>query len=178
MLWDQWQVYNGRKATFFPSSVQTAPRATGQSDPASAPSSVPSATNSAAGATQITGAAVASLPQMSAPSALHERVVAQTDVFKLTFDMQGGSLVKVEMLKHVDMADKSRNFILLDDSKDRVYLAQSGLIAGTGGVALPTHKSVMTLTPGERTLQEGSQTLELRFESPEVGVSSWSKPTP
>ena len=99
----------------------------------------------------------------------HERVVAQTDVFKLTFDTEGGSLVQVELLKHLDMADKARNFILLDDSKDRVYLAQSGLIAGAGGAALPTHKSVMTLTPGERTLSEGSQTLEMRFESPEVG---------
>jgi YidC/Oxa1 family membrane protein insertase len=109
------------------------------------------------------------LPQVSTPSAAHERVVAQTDVFKLTFDTEGGSLVQVELLKHMDMADKTRHFILLDDSKDRVYLAQSGLIAGAGGAALPTHKSVMTLTPGERTLQEGSQTLELRFESPEVG---------
>jgi YidC/Oxa1 family membrane protein insertase len=73
------------------------------------------------------------------------------------------------MLKHLDMADRTRNFVLLDDSKDRVYLAQSGLIAGAGGPVLPTHKSVMTLAPGERTLKEGSQTLELRFESPDVG---------
>ena len=59
--------------------------------------------------------------------------------------------------------------MLLDDSKDRVYLAQSGLIAGAGGPALPTHKTVMTLAPGERSLKEGSQTLELRFESADVG---------
>ena len=96
-------------------------------------------------------------------------MVVDTDVFKLTFDTEGGSLVKAEMLKHADMADKKTNFILFDDSKDRVYLAQSGLIAGAGGPALPTHKTVMTLAPGERSLKEGSQTLELRFESAEVG---------
>jgi len=34
---------------------------------------------------------------------------------------------------------------------------------------LPTHKTIMTLAPGERALADGSQTLELRFESAEVG---------
>ena len=95
--------------------------------------------------------------------------MAQTDVLKVTFDTEGGSLVRAEFLAHIDMADKTRRFVLLDDSKDRVYLAQSGLIAGAGGVALPTHKSVMTLAPGELILKDGSQNLELRFESAEVG---------
>ena len=170
MLWDQWQVYNGRKETFFPSSVQTAPQASGSSGKASGPDGVPVAINNAATSAALAGATAASLPQSSAPSSVaHERVVAQTDVFKLTFDTEGGSLVQVELLKHSDMADKTRKFILLDDSKDRVYLAQSGLISGAGGAPLPTHKSVMTLAPGDRMLQDGSQTLELRFESAEVG---------
>lgn len=99
----------------------------------------------------------------------HERVVAQTDVLKLTFDTEGGSLVRAEFLSYTDMADKAHDFVLLDDSKDRIYLAQSGLIAGVGGATLPTHKSVMTLAPGELTLKEGSQSLELRFESAEIG---------
>ena len=170
MLWDQWQVHNGRKATFFSSSVQTAPQASGPSGKASSPDGVPAPINNATTAAAIAGASAGSLPQSSVLSPVaRERVVAQTDVFKLTFDTEGGSLVQVELLKHSDMADKARKFILLDDSKDRVYLAQSGLISGAGGVPLPTHKSVMTLAPGDRTLQDGSQTLELRFESPEVG---------
>lgn len=169
MLWDQWQVYNGHKPTFFPGAAQTSAQSKGPADAASTPGSVPTATNTVAGSAQITGTTAASSPQVSAPVAAHERVVAQTDVFKLTFDTEGGSLVQTEFLKQVDKADKTRNFILLDDSKERLYVAQSGLIAGAGGAALPTHKSVMTLAPGERTLQEGSQTLELRFESPEVG---------
>ena len=169
MLWDQWQVHNGRKPTFFPGPVQTAPQATGPANAASTPSGVPTPTNSAASPSQIVQAtAVTSLPA-GAPAVARERVTAQTDVFKLTFDTEGGSLVQAELLKHVDMINTTRNVILLDESKDRVYLAQSGLIAGAGGAAMPTHKSVMTLAPGERTLAEGSQTLELRFESPEVG---------
>jgi len=50
-----------------------------------------------------------------------------------------------------------------------VYVAQTGLIAGAAGGSLPTHKTAMTLQAGERQLKEGSKTLELRFESPEVG---------
>ena len=51
----------------------------------------------------------------------HERVVAQTDVLKLTFDTEGGSLVRAEFLSYTDMADKAHDFVLLDDSKDRIY---------------------------------------------------------
>ncbi|MDD2844136.1 MAG: membrane protein insertase YidC [Rhodoferax sp.] len=169
MLWDQWQVYNGRKPTFFPGSTPAVVQPQGPAGAASVPNSVPVATSPVAGADQIAGAVPAVAAPVAAPVAARERVEVQTDVFKLTFDTEGGSLVKVEMLKHLDMADRARNFVLLDDSKDRVYLAQSGLIAGAGGPVLPTHKSVMTLTPGERTLKDGSQTLELRFESADIG---------
>jgi len=168
MLWDQWQVYNGRKETFFPKPTPAASQVSPAATTSSAPSSVPNATSSAADISGMAGAGVALVPQSGAPVA-HERVIVQTDVLKATFDTEGGSLVQTEFLKHVDMADKTRQFVLLDDSKDRVYLAQSGLIAASGGAALPTHKSVMTLAPGERTLKDGSQTLELRFESAEVG---------
>jgi YidC/Oxa1 family membrane protein insertase len=59
--------------------------------------------------------------------------------------------------------------MLLDSSKERTYVAQTGLIAGAGGGTFPTHKTLMSVVPGERTLKEGSQELVLRFESPEVG---------
>ncbi len=173
MLWDQWQIHNGRQATFFPGATPVAVQPQGATDaaglPASLPSSVPTASSSVVGADQIAGAVPTLAAPVIAPAAARELVQVETDVYKLTFDTEGGSLVKAEMLKHADMADKDQNFILFDDSKERVYLAQSGLIAGAGGPALPTHKSIMTLAPGERSLKEGSDSLELRFESGEVG---------
>ena len=33
MLWDQWQVYNGHKATFFPSASNVAARASAPASP-------------------------------------------------------------------------------------------------------------------------------------------------
>ena len=92
-----------------------------------------------------------------------------TDVLKLTFDSQGGSLLQTEFLRHVDMADKSKNVVLLDDNKDRSYTAQTGLIGSVVGAALPTHKTIMSVAPGERALKDGDKELVVRFESPEVG---------
>jgi YidC/Oxa1 family membrane protein insertase len=67
------------------------------------------------------------------------------------------------------MTDKASGFVLLDESNSRVYVAQSGLIGATGAAALPTHKTLMTALPGERTLKDGQNQLELKFESPDVG---------
>ena len=171
LLWDQWQVYNGHKATFFPASVQS-----GASAPPASPaaaSTVPTATPAVVaqvGAQSVPGVAPDPLGAVpSAPSLARERIVVTTDVFKLTFDTDGGSLLRTEFLQHIDMENKSRNFVLLDDSKERVYLAQTGLIGGAALSPLPTHKTAMTLAPGERQLKPGVDELVLSFESGEVG---------
>ena len=158
LLWEHWQVHNGHKATFFPSTTAPAEvRAT------AGPASVPVAPAA------LPGVAVANLPGASvAPAAVKDLVVVSTDVLKLTFDTEGGSIVGAEFVKYVDKADKTKNFVLLDESKDRFYVAQTGLIAAAGG-AVPNHKTVMTLAPGERTLKDGANELVVRFESPEMG---------
>ncbi len=179
LLWDQWQVFNGNKATFFPSSTLVASKATPASPSASA-AGVPtgqvgiSAVPPAPAPAQAPGAAAAvpgqsgALPT-TAPSATKERLVVNTDVLTLTFDTDGGSLVRSAFPRHKDMAKKASDFVLLDESAARVYVVQSGLIAsGTGG-SFPTHKTPMTAVPGERQLKDGQDTLEVKFESAEVG---------
>ncbi|MHB8948862.1 MAG: membrane protein insertase YidC, partial [Rhodoferax sp.] len=170
LLWDQWQVFNGRKATFFPSAVNTVPAASpSPSVPASdVPTGVPTS-NTVAASAQITGAAAQLTPSTEASAAVHERLLVTTDVLKLTFDTEGASLIQTEFVQHADMADKSKKFILLDNTPSHTYMAQTGLIAGAAGGTFPTHKTVMVVAPGERALQEGSNELVIRFESPEVG---------
>ena len=87
---------------------------------------------------------------------------------KLTFDTEGGSLVRTELLKYADSNDKSKTFVLLDESKNRVYLAQSGVVGGVTVGAFPTHKTPM-LASGERVLKEGVNELAIRFTSADVG---------
>ena len=168
LLWDQWQVYNGQKATFFPSPAKVAsPAVTGPV--AVTPSSVPTPTGTSVGAANAGVPAGAAATATVQNAAVRERIVVTTDVLKMTFDTEGGSVVKTEFVKHIDMEDKMRNFVLLDESKDRTYLAQSGLIAGAAGGSFPTHKAIMTAIPAERVLKDGSNELVVKFESPEQG---------
>ena len=169
LLWDQWQVHNGQKATFFPTpaSQKTAPQASSNATSANSTSatSVPTAVN-------VPVATGMNLPvSVSQSQAKSEKVEILTDVLKLTFDTEGGTLSRAELLKHIDVHRPSHNEVLLDDSKDRVYLAQTGLIASASGTAFPTHKTIMTLRPGPRKLEAEDKDLSISFESPvENGV--------
>jgi len=150
LLWDQWQIHNGHQATFFPKT----PTAGAKVPAASA--AVPTASAAQAGPAQV--------PATAAPAASRELIDVETDVYKLRFDSEGGSLVHAEFRNHPDLLDAKKNFVLLDESKDRVYVAQTGLIGGQ----LPTHKSAMHFV-GERQLKDGKNELTLRFESDDVG---------
>jgi YidC/Oxa1 family membrane protein insertase len=157
LLWDQWQVHNGNKATFFPTPSQQAKLAT------DAASAVPQAAGVPA-PVAVQGAT--SVPVVETRAANKELVQVETDVAKLTFDTEGGNLVRVELLKHEDEQKPGNHIVLLDDSKDRIYTAQTGLISSVPGVALPTHKTVMTVRPGARKLKDGADELAITFESP------------
>ncbi|CAM3628420.1 membrane protein insertase YidC [Paracidovorax anthurii] len=174
LLWDKWQVHNGHKATFFPASVPATASASapaGASVPGGGVPS-PSATLAAPSAQQVPGGAV---PAPAVAAAPRERVTLISDVLRLTFDSEGGSLMHGELLRYPDMADKSRAFTLLDDSTQRFYVAQTGLI---GGGAYPTHKTPMAVVPGNRTLQDGQDEISIRFESSDLGgvklVKTWT----
>ena len=167
MLWDQWQVYNGNKATFFPSTAKTAASASeGSTAPLPAASGVPtaSATPPAPAATAGLQVPGTTTPAAGQPAAPRERVEVVTDVLKLTFDTQGGSIIRSELLKHADLVDNQKASVLLDESRDRVYVAQTGLIGG----AFPNHKTPMSFS-GERLLKDGANELVLKFQSPDLG---------
>jgi YidC/Oxa1 family membrane protein insertase len=168
LLWDQWQVHNGRAATFFPSPVSqtTSPKSTAA--PTASDNAVPAGTQVQPAAALLGSDAAANATAPAAQAVSNERFDVVTDVFKLTFDTEGGSLVRAELLKYSDTVDKTKNFVLLDDSKERVYMAQTGVVAGAGGGAFPTHKTVM-VPSGPRKLADGENTLVLEFASPEVG---------
>ena len=168
LLWDQWQVFNGHKATFFPSSSKTVKAPATAPPPAVTGSSAAVPSSTTAGAAATPGVVPTGLP-VAASAASKERVVVNTDVLALTFDSEGGTLVRSVFNKYKDLTDKDAGFVLLDDGADRVYVAQTGLIASSAGVALPTHKTVMALLPGERSLQDGQNEIQVKFESADVG---------
>jgi YidC/Oxa1 family membrane protein insertase len=144
---------------FSPAPAKTAPAVAA----ASAPAGVPAAAATASGA----AAAMAGVPTAPAAAPVASQTVEiSTDVVKATLDTQGGSLVRVELLKHKDEADPSGHVVVLNRSAGHTYVAQTGLVGVAGA---PNHMNLMTLQPGARTLADGAQELVVRFESPEMG---------
>jgi YidC/Oxa1 family membrane protein insertase len=161
MLWDGWQRHRGQPSMFDP-----APAAQTAEAPASGPAGV-LPTPSAAGTTAA-GAPAATPAAAPAPS---QTVTLETDVMKATFDSRGGSLVRLELLKHrgidADGHMTAGNLVLMDRSAQRYYTAESGLIAANG-TALPNHLTDLQVEPGERTLAAGRDEVSLTFVSPDV----------
>jgi YidC/Oxa1 family membrane protein insertase len=177
LIWDAWNKHNGQPSLFGPAPTKVTstgaapgpaelPKPSGLPQASSAPGAVPSAVPVAA-----------------------EQATITTDLVKATLSSEGGTVSRVELLKEPEHLEKQwyeplaalfgaggsrsagdgRNVVLLDESAQRLYVAQTGLIPTAGGSGLPNHHTVMALMPGERTLQPGQNMLQVRFESPVVG---------
>ena len=182
LLWDRWTVHTGHPSMFGGTPKPVATAANGS--PASAAAGVPAAASAVPGAA---APAVAGTPPSAAPVASGgEKITLTTDVVQATFDSQGGTLVRLELLGYKDAqlrrwyepflalfsSNNDRpdvpNVVLFEQNAKRVYLAQTGLITAQSGVAMPNHLTQMTPVVSERTLKDGSNELQIRFESPAV----------
>jgi YidC/Oxa1 family membrane protein insertase len=144
MLWEAWQKEN-----------RPAPQVTAQGAPASVP--VPSVPTTAQGATAAKPEAVPAAHGTGGGS--HERVRVKTDTVAAEIDTLGGSLVYLELLKHKDIIDNTKNLVLLDPAHR--YALQSGL---TGG-SLPNHTMLFVPSAKTLTLQDGQDKVELKLEA-------------
>jgi YidC/Oxa1 family membrane protein insertase len=164
-LWDGWQRHNGKPSLLGgPPAAQQAESGQGRSREGDGDASVPSAGASAVPTAQGTTAA-AQLPAADAEAVSKGQVFRfGNDVLDLRISSSGGVIVRAELLEHKETEDSSRNVVLLDQSGDRVYLAQNGLIGAPQGSSYPTHRSPFTLL-GETTLANGSKRLSLQSEA-------------
>jgi len=190
LIWDAWNKNIGKPSIFNPKPAVTASAANPPVGPGAASSTNAVPTPSALGASS----AATTPPVASAGTpavAPLERVTVSTDLVKATLDSRGGSLVRVELLtqheqlqkdmyqrvrellglspRQDEQFDHQNNVVVLDESAHRLYVAQTGLIPAAGGSGLPNHHTPMTPVPGERTLNAGSDELQVKFESPVVG---------
>ena len=160
LLWDQWQLHNGKPATFFPAPVKTTEVASNKAgatpDQAGKSNDVP-VTTSQGGTSEVPSQGVLS------GSSERRKVEVTTDLLKLNFDTEGASLVKTELLKYSDAEKPEQAVVLLDQSNARLYLSQSGLISAQG--ALPTHKSNFKWQAGNTELKEGEDEIQVQFVS-------------
>jgi YidC/Oxa1 family membrane protein insertase len=147
MLWEGWERESRPKpppAAQQQQSVVPVPASPGtQGTPVPATKGVPQ------------GQTPAAAPTQSAPRG--ETVRVTTDLVIAEIDTLGGTLKRLELIKHKDTEDPSKDLVLL--GPDRHYEAQSGL-AGEGG---PNHRTLWKALPGERALQAGAERVEVRL---------------
>ncbi|MBC7943924.1 MAG: membrane protein insertase YidC [Burkholderiales bacterium] len=106
--------------------------------------------------------------QNEAPAAIRQTgkiITAKTDFLVAEIDTLGGTLRRLELLRHRATDDQKRNFVLLQSRPDHVYLAQSGLI----GEGLPNHQSEYGVLDGPNQLVEGKDSIEIRLAAPNTG---------
>jgi YidC/Oxa1 family membrane protein insertase len=161
LLWDAWNKHTGQPSLFASSSPR--PAASAPPAPASGaptPAGVPAATVAATPAP-----ASGSAPIAAASAGAGQETVITTDRVKATFDSVGGTLVRLELLNHLDAEDRQRNVLLFDRSAERLYKTQSGLAAVQSGPALPNHFTAMTRVEGPTALAAGENRLAVRYET-------------
>jgi YidC/Oxa1 family membrane protein insertase len=172
LLWDAWNKHTGQPSWFGPATPRptatagSAPGAPGT--PGSVPTGVPSASPAVPAATTPGTATTPQATTTTAAPGASERVTLTTDLLRATIDTRGGDLVRLELRRHQDHLDPARNVVLFDRSAERTYLARTGL-ATVRGVAYPNHETPMTPVAGPRELADGTDELQLKLESPEVG---------
>ena len=168
MLWDAWQVRNGNPSFFgtpAPVEEQVATNNAGTQTPA---------------APVADSKAVASEVNVT----ITKPVVVTTDLFKITFDANGASVARAELLKERQTPDwKTRglpglvlgsseeeqevgNVVLFDTSAQHVYKAETGLVGGN----YPNHRTSFRLISDNLTMKDGQETLEVSFAANQGNV--------
>lgn len=95
-----------------------------------------------------------------------KRVRVYTDTYQIEIDTQGGDLRQAYLVKYpVSLAKKDEPTRLLDDSKELLHIAQSGLRPGSGNTAVhtPDHYAIYQAEQDEYHLAEGQDELEVRL---------------
>ncbi len=179
MLWDRWQIYNGRAPMFGPAPVsQTAPsQPVTAAPPARAADGIPTPNVPAP------SAVTPAVPPDAAPAAAKSPpVVIETDLIRASIDPIGAVVSRVELLAQPAAPDwtasgliglvtgkrhdPNATTVLLDVGPNRVYVAQSGIVGGD----FPNHRTPFRALDGSAALKSGQDQVEVRFSAESGGV--------
>jgi len=115
--------------------------------------------------------------QVVAAQAVAKIVTVKTDVIALEIDLQGGTIRNLDLLdypveKDNSVVNKLRNLVglpiaeknhapvrLFNGSQEKMFVAQSGLIAGNGIAAAPNHYTVFANQQDSYNLESGQDSL-------------------
>ncbi len=146
LLWESWQGYSNPKPPVAQHQPEKTAAATAQAEvpPQPGQSLAPAAKVAETGQSQ---------------KGARARVV--TDVLNAEIDANGGDLRELVLTSYRQNEDAAQPFRLFEEKAGRDYFAQMGF---TGG-ALPTHKTVFELAPGEYKLKDGENALKVSLKA-------------
>lgn len=165
MLWQAWQLDYGPKPEV--AAIVNTEGATAKED-------LPT-TAGAPAQTETNVQNPVSVPVAAASTA--KTVKVKTDVIALEIDMQGGTITNLDLLNYpVEKANTVVNSLrkmiglqvaetntapvrLFNNNQEKLFVAQSGLIAGSGFAAAPNHYTVFSNEQDSYTLQPGQDSL-------------------
>jgi len=155
MLWEAWQKENRPQ---LPAPAAQAPLAVpAAGTPAATPGVAPAPVAAAPGAQGVPGPATAPVKS--------ERIQVRTDLIAAEIDTLGGTIKRLELLRHRASEDQTKNLALLGE--EHRYEAQSGLAGELGA----NHRVLWTAQPGARTLDAGQEALDVRFTALASGLA-------
>ncbi|MEP6607599.1 MAG: membrane protein insertase YidC [Burkholderiaceae bacterium] len=181
LLWNNWQIYNGRAPLFGSAPAPKVAVVQPAAQPPGAASGLPSATTvpqaSAPAAVPAPAALDADPAAGSAPP-----VVVETDLIRASIDPLGAVVSRVELLQQpvapdwtasglVGLVtgkrhDANATTVLFEVGPHRVYVAQSGIIGGD----FPNHRTPFKFVDGPTQLRSDQDQLDLRFVAESGGV--------
>jgi len=162
LLWDQWQVYNGKKPTFFPPKDLTAIESTNKSETKNSQGVEIPKVSADSGSNKIEE--INKAKENDTPK--ENTYVIKNNNLELTISSDGGTIIKSRFLKQTDSQNQNQPVSLLEQSKLRVYMAQTGLIGSETNLNFPNHKTAMQMTKWTQSeKKEEDQVLEFSTET-------------
>lgn len=162
MLVDAWQ--RDQRPVPAP-AVKSAQKADGQVNGKSTPNDIPAVQPAAVPASPSAPVpAAASGAAAGMPCAGGKFIRVETDLLRAQINTKGGEICRLEFKKHQGTLDKSKPFVLFQNSADSVYVAQAGLI----GEGMPNHHTVYNVANGDYAMKEGDKQLEVRLTAPDA----------
>jgi len=124
--------------------------------------STQSAPQAASGGSPVPAASPAAVAPPQGVLKTGQRVTVRTNLIVAEIDLNGGDLRRVELLRHRDPEDRSKNFVLLQDGTQGTYVARSGLT----GEGQPNHNTAFNAEQTSYELAPGRDEVEVLLTAP------------
>jgi YidC/Oxa1 family membrane protein insertase len=159
MLWTHWIEYNQPAAT---------------TPPATIPSTVSTPESPALDDSVPAPARTVTPPAAAPTSSAAPRVKVETDVIRAEISAEGGSIVRLELLKHRSSENPENSYVIFDDGAAHIFEAQSGFLLNEN-LPLPNHRTLFELPDGNLALADGQDKLVVRLKAPAANDVSVTK---